>query len=328
MKSVDSISGVWQADPPERTLTGMLPIYVLVTPARNEARFIEGTIQSVIAQTVRPLRWAIVSDGSTDGTDEIVSRYAAQHGWIELVRMPERKERHFAGKVFAFNAGMDRMKEMSYQVLASLDADITFESDYFEFLLAKLAADPQLGVVGTPYKDITGDTYDYRFVSSDHVSGACQVFRRTCFEQIGGYVPSRGGCIDTIATLTARSKGWKTRSFAEKISMHHRVIGTAEQGQLRSRFVLGKRDWAIGNHPLWEACRGLYQMTKKPYVLRGLAILAGYATSALRGGERPVSRELRAFRRKEEMAQLARFFHLGARQGNASGAPRGTQPAG
>ena len=106
--------------------------------------------------------------------------------------------------------------------------------------------------------------------------------------------------------------------------MHHRVIGTAEQGQIRSRFILGRRDWAIGNHPLWEACRGLYQMTKKPYVLRGFAILAGYATSALRGGERPVSRELRAFRRKEEMAQLARFFHLGARQANASGAPRGT----
>ena len=146
---------------------------------------------------------------------------------------------------------------------------------------AKLVADPQLGVVGTPYKDTTGDTYDYRFVSTDHVSGACQVFRRTCFEQIGGYVPSRGGCIDTIATLTARSKGWKTRTFAEKISLHHRVIGTAEQGQIRSRFILGRRDWAIGNHPLWEACRGLYQMTKKPYVLRGFAILAGYAAQRL-----------------------------------------------
>ncbi len=328
MKSADTISGGLQADAPERALKGTLPVYVLVTPARNEARFIEGTIQSVIAQTVRPLRWAIVSDGSTDETDEIVSRYAGMHGWIDLVQMQERKERHFAGKVFAFNAGLEYMKDLPYEVVASLDADITFESDYFAFLLAKLVADPQLGVVGTPYKDTTGDTYDYRFVSTDHVSGACQVFRRTCFEQIGGYVPSRGGCIDTIATLTARSKGWKTRAFAERISLHHRVIGTAEQGQLRSRFILGRRDWVIGNHPLWEACRGLYQMTKKPYVLRGLAILAGYATSALRGGERPVSRELRAFRRREEMAQLARVFHLGARQANASGAPRGTEPAG
>ena len=232
------------------------PDYVLVTPARNEARFIDSTIQAVIAQTVRPLRWAIVSDGSTDGTDEIVSRYAAQHDWIELVRMPERTERHFAGKVYAFNAGLERMKGLPYRVLASLDADITFDSDYFAFLLDKLAADPRLGLVGTPYKDTTDEMYDYRFMSTDHVSGACQVFRRECFEEIGGYVPSRGGCIDTIAALTARSKGWKTRTFTEKISFHHRVIGTAEKGPIHSRFILGKRDWAIGNHPLWEVLPG------------------------------------------------------------------------
>ena len=311
-----------------QAITAALPAYVLVTPARNEARFIEGTIQSVIAQTVRPLRWAIVSDGSTDGTDEIVSRYAAEHEWIQLVRMPERAERHFAGKVYAFNAGLERMNGLPYEVLASLDADITFQTDYFEFLLGRLAADPQLGVAGTPYKDTIGDTYDYRFMSTDHVSGACQVFRRACFEDIGGYVPSRGGCIDSIATLTARSKGWKTRAFPERTSLHHRVIGTAEQGQIRSRFVLGKRDWAIGNHPLWEVCRGLYQATKKPYVIRGMAIVAGYAWAAVRGAQRPVSRELRAFRRKEEMAHLARFFRLGARRRGSANQPRGTQAAG
>lgn len=303
-----------------------LPGYVLVTPARNEARFIEGTIQAVIAQKVRPLRWAIVSDGSTDGTDEIVSRYAAEHDWMMLVRMPERAERNFAGKVLAFNAGLERMQGLPYQVLASLDADITFESDYFEFLLGKLKADPRLGLVGTPYKDTTDEMYDFRFVSTDHVSGACQVFRRACFEEIGGYVPSRGGCIDTIAALTARSKGWKTRTFTEKISFHHRVIGTAEKGPIKTRFILGKRDWMVGNHPLWEVCRGLYQTTRRPYVVRGAAIVAGYMWAAVSGVERPVSRELRAFRRKEEMAQLARFFHLSGNRGEASA--RGEQTAG
>lgn len=302
--------------------------YVLVTPARNEARFIESTIQAVVAQTARPLRWAIVSDGSTDGTDEIVSRYAAQHDWIELVRMPERTERHFAGKVYAFNAGLERMKGMPYQVIASLDADITFESEYFAFLLGKLATDPRLGLVGTPYKDTTDEMYDYRFVSTDHVSGACQVFRRACFEEIGGYVPSRGGCIDTIAALTARSKGWKTRTFTEKISLHHRVIGTAEKGPIHARFILGKRDWAIGNHPLWELFRGLYQMTKRPYVLRGTAIVAGYVWAALSRVERPVPRELRAFRRKEEMQQLARIFRLGGRRSEPTGQSGGAQTAG
>src|ERR1022692_4139098 len=116
-----------------------LPTYVLITPARNEAQFIALTIKSVVAQTVLPLKWVIVSDGSTDGTDDIVNRYIAEHEWIELVRMPERKERHFAGKVYAFNAGRDRMKDLPYEVIVSLDADVTFESDYFSFLLEKLA---------------------------------------------------------------------------------------------------------------------------------------------------------------------------------------------
>src|SRR5436305_894671 len=121
--------------------------YVLITPARNEAQFIERTMQSVVAQTVRPLKWVIVSDGSTDGTDEIVNRYVAQHPWIELVRMPERRERHFAGKVHAFNAGYARVRGLPYDTLASLDADISFDADYFAFLLEKLAQDASLGLV-------------------------------------------------------------------------------------------------------------------------------------------------------------------------------------
>jgi hypothetical protein len=134
------------------------------------------------------------------------------------------------------------------------------------------------------------------------------VFRRACWEEIGGYALSKGGAIDTIATLTARSKGWKTRTFTEKIALHHRVIGTAENSQIKSRFILGKRDWMIGNSALWELCRGLYQMTKPPYVLRGAAIVAGYVWAACTGVERPVPPELRAFRRKEQMGQLGRFF--------------------
>ena len=285
-----------------------LPTYVLITPARNEAQFIASTIEAVVAQTVRPFKWVIVSDGSTDGTDDIVSQYAAANDWIELVRMPERRERHFAGKVLAFNAGRERVEGLTYKVIASLDADITFESDYFAFLLTKLTGDPQLGLVGTPYRDATSEVYDYRFVSTDHVSGACQVFRRECFEDIGGYVPAKGGAIDTIAALTARMKGWKTHTFTEKICLHHRAIGTAQSGPIKARFNLGKRDYAIGNHPLWEFCRGAYQTVKRPYVLRGLALVAGYLWAATRHSDRPVSGELMAFRRKEQMHRLTQLL--------------------
>ena len=98
--------------------------YVLITPARNEADFIESTLKSVVSQTIRPLKWVIVSDGSTDGMDEIVGRYSAEQSWIELVRMPERRERHFAGKVNAFNAGSARVKDLPYDIIGNLDADI------------------------------------------------------------------------------------------------------------------------------------------------------------------------------------------------------------
>src|SRR5713226_4266269 len=104
--------------------------YVLVTPARNEAAFIEQTIEAVVGQTIRPAKWVIVSDGSTDGTDEIVKGYAAKHNWIELVRMPERRERHFAGKVGAFNAGYARVRDLDYDVIGNLDADISFDEEY------------------------------------------------------------------------------------------------------------------------------------------------------------------------------------------------------
>jgi poly-beta-1,6-N-acetyl-D-glucosamine synthase len=286
----------------------MLPKYVLITPARNEAQFIEGTLRSVVAQTAQPLKWVIVSDGSTDETDAIVGKYAVDHSWIELVRMPPRAERHFAGKVHAFNAGRERIKNLEYDVIASLDGDISFDEDYFSFLLQKLAEDPTLGLVGTPFKEGSNPTYDYRFTSIEHVSGACQVFRRQCFDDVGGYVPVKGGCIDHIAVITARMKGWKTRTFIDKVCLHHREMGTAQQSVLRSRFKNGAKDYAIGNHPVWEVLRTAYQTTKRPYLVGGLAVLAGYAGAAMRRVERPVSSELVKFYRREQMGRLARLF--------------------
>jgi biofilm PGA synthesis N-glycosyltransferase PgaC len=280
--------------------------YVLVTPARNEAAFIELTLRSMVSQTCRPLKWVIVSDGSTDGTDDIVSRYAADHPWIELLRMPERRERHFAGKVHAFNAGYERVKHLPYAVIGCMDADISFDPEYFAFLLDKLSANPELGLVGTPFKDES--MYDYRFVSIEHVSGACQLFRRECFEAIGGYVPMKSGGVDHVAVISARMKGWKTRTFTEKICHHHRKIGTAQHGRIKSKFRDGVLDYALGGHPLWEVFRTTYQMTKRPYVIGGLSLLTGYLSAALRRGDRPVSDELVAFRRREQMRRLRAFL--------------------
>jgi biofilm PGA synthesis N-glycosyltransferase PgaC len=291
-----------------------LPSYVLITPARNEARFIELTITSMIAQTVPPLKWVIVSDGSTDGTDDIVARYLRDHAWMELLRMPERRERSFAGKVHAFNAGYARVRDQGPDVIGNLDADVSFEENHFEFLLKKLADDPGLGVTGTPFREGSFQ-YDYRFTNIENVWGGCQLFRRQCFEEIGGYVPVRGGCIDHIAVVSARMKGWKTRTFTDKVCHHHRVMGTAQQGALMARFKLGAKDYSVGNHPLWEVFRVCYQMKKSPFVLGGLALASGYAWSLIRRVETPVSRELVAFARREQMRRLRRFLGGGSLKG-------------
>jgi GT2 family glycosyltransferase len=220
--------------------------------------------------------------------------------------MPERRERHFAGKVDAFNAGYARVKDLQYDCIGCMDADISFDENYFSFLLRKIAEDSALGLVGTPFKD--SSMYDYRFVSIEHVSGACQLFRRECFESIGSYVPVKSGGIDHIAVITARMKGWKTRTFTEKICLHHRKMGSAERGALAAKFKVGTLDYALGGHPVWELFRTAYQMTRKPYVIGGLALFAGYVLALVRREERPVSPELVRFRRREQMQRLRKFL--------------------
>jgi poly-beta-1,6-N-acetyl-D-glucosamine synthase len=277
--------------------------YVLITPARNEAAFIEQTIKSVVAQTTRPVKWVIVSDGSTDGTDEIVKRYA-NHKWIELVRMPERMERHFAGKVHAFNGGYSRLEGLEYQVIGNLDADITFGEDHFSFLLSKLTENPNLGVVGTPFQDGLNSPYNYNFVGIEHVSGCCQVFRRQCFEEIGGYIPVRDGGVDHIAVMTARMKGWQTRTFTERVCIHHREMGTAQHGMMSARFRAGLKDYVFGSHPLWECLRVLYQATRRPLLTGGLALGIGYFWALVCRRKRAITPQMVAFRQREQMGRL------------------------
>jgi glycosyltransferase involved in cell wall biosynthesis len=283
-----------------------LPTYVLITPARNEAQFIELTLQSMVEQKYRPLKWVIVSDGSTDGTDELVRKYSADNPWIELLRMPERAERHFAGKVHAFNAGYDKAKALNPDVVGNLDADVSIGPDHFQFLLSKFGENLELGVGGSPFRE-GSQQYDYRFSNIENVWGGCQLFRRECYEAIGGYTPVKGGGIDHIAVVSARMKGWKTRTFTDKVCIHHRVMNTAEQSALKAKFRLGAKDYSFGNHPVWELFRTFYQMTKPPFVLGGLALGAGYFWSVAKRADVSVCRDLVAFTRREQLQRLSRL---------------------
>lgn len=283
--------------------------YVLITPARNEEAYIEKTIRSVVSQTVMPEKWVIVSDASTDRTDELVKRSMPDNPWIELIRMPEHRDRQFAAKVQAFNAGFNQIGNTEYDIIGNLDADISFDEDYFEFLMEKFAGDQKLGVAGTPFVE-EGSHYDYRFTNIEHVSGACQMFRRECFADIGGYVPIKGGGIDWTAVTTARMKGWKTRTFTEKVCHHHKKMGSGNHGELAAIFKHGKKDYFLGGHPLWQFFRSFYQMTKKPYLLGGSVLFLGYLWASVNGTERVVSKEIIIFNQKEQMQRLKKVLKL------------------
>lgn len=286
--------------------------FALITPARNEEAFIGATLRAVVAQTLRPTHWIIVSDGSTDRTDDIVREFVREHSWIELIRMPEHRDRQFAAKANCFNAGYERLRGRSYDFIGNLDADITFEPDYFAFLFSKFASLPTLGVAGTPFVEnhnAPGEhTYAHGHANLEHVSGACQVFRRECFEAVGGYVPVKGGAIDWIAVTTARMKGWQTRTFTEKVCFHHRLIGTGNNHPLVVPFHYGRKAYFVGGHPAWAFLRGIFQMTRRPYIVAGFMFQLGYLWALLTRVPRVVSPELMLFHRGEQMARLKASF--------------------
>ena len=279
--------------------------YVLITPARNEERFIRKTLESMVVQTLLPAQWIIVDDGSTDRTANIIENYAARYPWIEFVRLPQLTDRSFASKVHAFNAGFERTKLLTFDIVGNLDGDLSFDPDYLAFLMRKFSDDPRLGVAGTPFVEDNGyDSARDSFEGENHVPGGCQLFRRECFEQVGGFVPNPAGGIDWIAVTTARMKGWKTRSFPQKRFRHYRALGTAGRSGVAANFSYGEKDYYLGGSPIWELFRVAYRMTKRPFIIEGLALLAGYCWAALRRVDRPVSKELMHFHRQEQMAKL------------------------
>jgi len=245
-----------------------------------------------------------VDDASTDRTGGIADDYAKRFPWIEVLHLLPRTERNFAGKVHAFNAGLERVQSLPFDVIGNLDADISFDPDYIEFLLQKFAENPKLGVAGTSMREADYDAEKDSFYNENDVFGACQLFRRACFEEVGGYTPVKWGGIDWIAVRMARYKGWETRSFREKTFFHHRPMGATETNIWKARFDYCRKDYFLGNHPLWQVFRVGFQMLKKPYGIGGLILLFGYIHSLASRVERPVPPELLRFHRREQVERL------------------------
>jgi poly-beta-1,6-N-acetyl-D-glucosamine synthase len=279
--------------------------YVLMTAAYNEAAHIEATIQSVLAQTMRPVKWVIVSDGSTDDTDRIIKAYAEKRNFIVYTRrIKESKETNFASKVLAIRHGYERLAGQEYDFIGILDADITLEESYYEKLIDEFQKNQKLGIAGGLLYEESNGKYKPRTLSEiRYVPGAVQLFRRACYEQVGGYVTSRWGGEDTIAVVTARMKGWETRSIPGIQGYHHKN-SDASRGYFNEWFRNGVMFYTIGSNPLVELMKSLRYMTRKPYILGGVIRIYGLMWAACSGKERPVSDEFIKYLRNEQWLRL------------------------
>lgn len=264
------------------------------------------TLDSVVAQTVRPEKWIIVDDGSTDATPDILAEYAARHDWIEVVAKPNRGARAVGpGVIEAFYVGLDTVQPEDYAYLCKLDLDLDLPTGYFEGLMARMEANPRIGTCsGKPYfRNGAGDLVSEK--CGDEMSvGMTKFFRTACFTQIGGFV--REVMWDAIDCHKARQLGWIAVSWddPELRFEHLRPMGSSQKSIHVGRRRHGFGQYYMGSDPLYFAATAVYRMAHPPYVTGGLSMLAGYAGAWLRREPQHDDAELRAFIRAYQRRAL------------------------
>lgn len=278
--------------------------YALFTAARNEEMHIEKTIRSVIAQTVLPARWVIVSDGSVDRTDEIVKQYACTHNFIMLMRQSADQKRNYGAKARALKLAYEQFTNLEFDFVGNLDADVSFAPTYYEEALSKFDANECLGVVGGVRFDLRNGQFRQIRPSLNSAGGPTQLFRRKCYEEIGGYLPLQFGGLDTVAETLARMYGWQVQTFSDLKVFHYRPTGTAGGGQVRARFKAGILAYSVGYHPLFEIGRCLFRLFDEPPVIGSLSLFAGYCWAACKRYERQVPDDFVRYLRSEQFARL------------------------
>jgi biofilm PGA synthesis N-glycosyltransferase PgaC len=282
--------------------------YVIVTPARNEAEYIEQTIKAVTAQTVQPKRWVIVSDGSTDDTDHIVKAYADKFDFMELLRLESKPTRDFGSKVNAINAGYSRIEQLEFEYFGNLDADITFDADYYERIMNRFEQYPQLGIAGGIVEDLNAKGRKGTFYG-DGVGCAVHFFRRQCYEGIGGYLPMRYGGEDTIAETMTRMQNWQVRTFPEIVVSHLRPRGKGMWNSFQIPFYRGVADYYMGYHPLFFLLKSISRFRQKPLLISTFLMLLGYLYSSVRRAESQVPPRVVKYLRREQMNKLKALFY-------------------
>lgn len=278
--------------------------YVIITPVRDEEKHIEDTIHSVVAQTILPAEWVIVDDGSTDGTGAILRRYAAEHAWISVIHRPDRGFRKSGGGVMeAFYEGYRALRTRDWEVMVKLDGDLSFGSDYFERCLRRFAENPVLGIAGGVIYYGENGTRKVETSHLFHVRGATKMYRRACWDAIGGLIRTAGW--DTVDELKANMLGWRTQGFPDILVRQHRPTGAAD-GAWRDAVKNGQADYASGYHPVFMLAKCLRRVFEKPFLIGAAGHLYGFTEGHLRRLPRVEERELIRYVRRQQIRRL--FF--------------------
>lgn len=278
--------------------------YVLMTAAHNEESSIGRTIESVLMQTRLPKIWAIVNDGSNDGTDQIIESFVSQHSFMKLIRVARAPERCFAAKVKALRAAYQALDGVEYELIGNIDADVTIGKNYFAELVWRMDCDPALGIGGGfVYEKKYGRFVSRPLNSRQSVPHAAQLVRKACYESIGGYAVMKYGGEDWHAAIMAQMKGWRTEAFEDLIIYHFRRT----EKQLRSAYRAGKMDYSVGSYTPFEVVKCVRRMGGF-YFLGGIARMCGYLWAQLLKEERDVSDEFVGYLRNVQKQRLKIFL--------------------
>ena len=281
--------------------------YIIATPIKNEVKYIEATMKSVIKQTVKPLVWLLVSDESTDGTDELIERYAKKHSFIKLLpyKYDGESELISAKKAYAARYGLANTKYKKFDFFCGMDADVTFPENLFEELLKRCEADPKLGVTGGHIYNVFEKGTGPYFNTDHSIGGPLQFFRRKCYEDIGGWQPV--GMEDGLAVTSARMHGWKARSWSDLRILHHKPSGIKGRNIYKFKFILGRNEYLNGDHPAYHFIRSFRYLFWRPILIGPFLRIAGFWKAKLSGQEITTPEPLRSYLRKEQLRKLNIF---------------------
>ncbi len=300
------------ASPRSQTEPHSFGSYVLMSAAHNEESLIEGALRSVLNQTVLPKAWAIVNDNSSDGTADILNRYAQKYDFIRVLHVTRAPGRNFGAKGKALQYGAQIIEGLDYEFIGNVDADVSLEPFYFEILLRNFELDPGLGLAGGfLYEDCRGKYRCLRINDVHNVFHGAQLVRRRCYESIGGYAVLKYGGEDWYAQTRAKMNGWRVKSFPGLKIFHHRHT-TGGSTQLRNAFRLGRLDYSFGSDPLFEFLKCLRRIPERPYLGNALARLTGFIWPHLCREPVSVPQDFASFLRREQRQRILRVLQRGS----------------